>query len=318
MGESDRYLEYKNSPKKKRFTLGQENNALVALFALNIIFFLILLTLQVGYFFYDKTPELFHRDVIDWFALPAGLIKLSERPWTVIVFMFSDTGGNIMRILSNMIWLWSFGYILQQLAGNDKIIPVFIYGGLMGGLFYITTYHLIPSLNTATDSASLLGSNASVMAVATATTTLSPDYRIFRHIRNGFPLWVLLIIYLFIDFAGVASMNAAVSLSHLGGALAGFLFIVLLRKGYDGSNWMNSCYHWAVNLFTPSKPVSGKSIKEKIFYNNGDRAPFTKKSTVTQSRIDELLDKINAKGYHFLTEEEKEFLKKASEENQED
>ena len=34
---------------------------------------------------------------------------------------------------------------------------------------------------------------------------------------------------------------------------------------------------------------------------------------VTQNRLDEILDKINQKGYHFLTDEEKSFLKKASE-----
>jgi hypothetical protein len=31
--------------------------------------------------------------------------------------------------------------------------------------------------------------------------------------------------------------------------------------------------------------------------------------------VDEILDKINQKGYHFLTEEEKDFLRKASEED---
>jgi len=36
---------------------------------------------------------------------------------------------------------------------------------------------------------------------------------------------------------------------------------------------------------------------------------------VTQQRIDEILDKINQKGYHFLTDEEKELLKRASEED---
>ena len=56
------------------------------------------------------------------------------------------------------------------------------------------------------------------------------------------------------------------------------------------------------------------SFKEKIFYTTGNRPPYEKKSTITQQRVDELLDKISQKGYHFLTDEEKEFLKRASKE----
>lgn len=60
--------------------------------------------------------------------------------------MFSDTGSGLMRILSNMIWLWAFGYILQDMAGNDKIIPIYIYGGLAGGIVFITANYAIPAL----------------------------------------------------------------------------------------------------------------------------------------------------------------------------
>ena len=68
-------------------------------------------------------------------------------------------------------------------------------------------------------------------------------------IRGGIPIWVLMAVYLFIDFAGVASLSAAYSLSHLAGALAGFVFVVFLRNGNDGSVWMNRLYHWFTNLF---------------------------------------------------------------------
>ncbi|MBS1734371.1 MAG: hypothetical protein JST02_13835, partial [Bacteroidetes bacterium] len=53
MGEADRYSEYKKI-KRNKFTLGQDGNALVALFTLNVIFFLVLLMAQVVYFFYQQ------------------------------------------------------------------------------------------------------------------------------------------------------------------------------------------------------------------------------------------------------------------------
>jgi DNA-directed RNA polymerase alpha subunit len=54
-------------------------------------------------------------------------------------------------------------------------------------------------------------------------------------------------------------------------------------------------------------------IKSELFYKSKGE-PFKKTPNLTQKRIDEILDKINHKGYSSLTEEEKEMLKKAGEE----
>jgi membrane associated rhomboid family serine protease len=315
MGEADRYHEYKKPGARFRIPLGQDGNALTALFTVNVIFFLILLTMQVVYFFFQQSPETYYAEVVQWFALPGSLTKLSERPWTLLTFMFSDAGVQLVRFISNMLWLWAFGYILQEMTGNDKIIPVYIYGGLAGGIVFIAAVNLLPGMHSYAGNYSLLGANASTMAVAMATTTLSPNHKFFTMIRGGISIWVLMAAYLIIDIAGVASAGAAYSLSHIAGALAGFLFVVFLRKGKDGSVWMNRFYNWLMNLFNPYKKKNKLSPKEKIFYNAGNRAPYNKSSNITQQRVDEILDKINQRGYHFLTDEEKQILKKAAEED---
>ena len=313
MGESERYPEYKRP--RNRITLGSDGNALVTLFTINVIFFLLLITIQVVYHFFQTGEAAFNTQIVQYFEMPAGLTKLSERPWTIITYMFSHTG--ILHILSNMLWLWAFGFILQELTGNKKLIPIYIYGGLAGALVFILASYLIPSIRPFVGNSSLIGANAATMAVAVATTTLAPGYRFFRNLNGGIPIWVLTGIYILIDFAGVASSSAAFSLSHLSGALAGFLFVFLLRKEYDGSIWMNNLYNWFMNLFNPNKTVNGdgSSIKEKVFYNSDGRKPFQKTAHITQQRVDEILDKINQKGYHFLTDEEKNILKRAAEED---
>ena len=50
-----------------------------------------------------------------------------------------------------------------------------------------------------------------------------------------------------------------------------------------------------------------------MFYNTGTRNPYHKTSNVTEQRVDEILDKISQKGYNALTKEEKDILKRASE-----
>lgn len=309
MGESDRYSDYKKP--RMRLTLGQEGNALVGLLTINIIFFLLLRFIKVIYFYYQTAEKTFTTQILEYFQMPAQLTHLSERPWTILTYMFSHL--EVMPILGNMLWLWAFGFILQELTGNRKLIPIYIYGGLVGAVVFILANYLIPPLKPQIDNAYLFGGNASVMAVAVATTTLVPNYRFLRNIGGGIPIWVLTLVYILIDFAGIGTHNAAFNLAHLGGALAGFLFIYFLRKDKDASKWMNNLYDWFINLFNPNKKEY--SPKEKIFYKNEGRVPYKKSANLTQQRVDEILDKINQKGYHFLTDEEKNILKRAAEED---
>jgi membrane associated rhomboid family serine protease len=311
MGESDRYPDYRQP--RRRLTLGHDGNALMGLVTINIVFFLLLLTIKVTYFFLQKNEALFFTEVLQYFEMPAQLTRLSERPWTIFTYMFSHIG--IIQIISNMLWLWAFGFIFQELTGNKKLIPVYIYGGIVGGLVFIIANYLVPTLRSSVSGAVLMGGNAATMAVAVATTTLAPDFRFFRNLNGGIPIWVLTLIYILIDFAGIASLGAAFSLSHLGGAAAGFLFIYLLRKDVDGSIWMNNLYSWFMNLFNPNKKNNPVNLKEKVFYNTDGRKPYKKTANITPERVDEILDKINQKGYHLLTDEEKNILKRAAEED---
>ncbi|MCZ6992444.1 rhomboid family intramembrane serine protease, partial [Salmonella enterica] len=87
---------------------------------------------------------------------------------------------------SSMLWLWCFGYILQDLAGNNKLIPIYIYGGITGSVFFVLMNNMVPVLaNQVGTAAPLLGAGSAVMAIAVATTTLAPDYRIFPLINGG-------------------------------------------------------------------------------------------------------------------------------------
>ena len=306
MGESERYMDRR----LKKMTLGDDNNALMALVAINVMIFISFALIQVIYYITQSSNSAFEYEILRWFILPAKLSSLAKMPWTIISYMFVHTG--IIYTLINMIWLWVFGSILQDLSGNKKIIPVYLYGGFAGALVFIAVSYAIPQLRSQVEYSQMLGGNASIIAVAVATTALAPDFRLFKNLNGGIPLWILTLLYIIIDFAG--SGGLAHHLAHFGGGLAGFLFIVSLRKGYDWSIWMNDVYEWFINLFNPDrKKLPPQNIKEKIFYKTGGQKPFVKRPVITQQRIDEILDKINQKGYHLLSEEEKDILKKARE-----
>lgn len=306
MGESERYMDRK----LRRITLGDDNNALMALVGINALIFVSFGIIQVIYYLTQSSTSAFHYEILRWFIIPAKVSTLATLPWTVFTYMFVHVG--VIYTIINMLWLWVFGTILQDLSGNSKIIPVYIYGGLAGAAVFIATSYAFPDLRNQIEYSFMLGGNAAIMAIAIATTTLAPDYRLFKMLNGGIPLWILTALYIVIDMAG--SEGTANKLAHLGGGLIGFLFVISLRKGYDWSLWMNQVYSWFLNLFNPDKkPLHQEKIKEKIFYNTGGQKPFIKRPVITQQRIDEILDKINQKGINHLSEEEKNILKKARE-----
>lgn len=302
---------YKSSSRK--ILLGQDNNSLVFLFAVNMLMFVIVHFIKVVYFLSEIPDELFYKQVLNWLSLPAQADTFLTRPWTVISAMI--THHSVWQLISSMLWLWCFGFILQDLAGNNKLIPVYIYGGLAGAASFLLMNNLVPVLAThVTSTAPLLGAGAAVMAVAVATTTLAPNYRIFPLINGGIPLWVITLIFVAIDIATLASANAGIGAGHLLAGLLGYLYVRQLQRGTDWGAWMNKFAHWLNDLFNPEKKHQQASSADKHFYKTGTK-PFEKTANLTQQKLDAILDKINQQGYESLAEEEKTFLKRASKED---
>ncbi|HEY4335533.1 MAG TPA: rhomboid family intramembrane serine protease [Puia sp.] len=297
---------------RKRIALGQDGNALVRLVVINAVLFAILQFVSLIYRAYELPQTVFDNKVLSWFLLPASLDKLSGRPWTALTYMFADM--SFFRFIGNLFWLWGFGYILQDLTGNRKLIPIYLYGGVAGALIFLVCYALIPGLHLNIGTAQLAGANASVMALAIATTSVAPDYRIFPMINGGIPLWILTALYLVINFATLDRHDPGPYIANLAGAGAGWLFIFFMRKGYDGSLWINRFFDWCNDLFNPDKKKKTRSPKDEFYYKVSGTQPFKKIPNITQQRIDEILDKINQQGYRFLTDEEKEILKRAADE----
>ena len=309
-------MAYPQKEYKQRISLGQSNNALTMLIVVNLVIFVILTFLRVFYFFLYREDghgdELFQQKILQWFVIPANFDELASKPWTVFTYMFTHT--SVLHILGNTLWLWAFGYIMQDLTGNRKLVPIYLYGGVAGAVAFVLSFNFLPGLQAQAANGVLLGASAGIMAIAVATTMIAPGYRIFPMLDGGIPLWVVTVLYLVIDLATIPYNNPGGHIAHLGGAFMGFLFIMFLRRGYDWSEWMHRVAEWMGNLFNPDRPRKGKNIRDELFYKSSTH-PYKKTPNVTQQRIDDILDKINQKGFQYLTDEEKELLKRASQED---
>ncbi|HEX6916126.1 MAG TPA: rhomboid family intramembrane serine protease [Chitinophagaceae bacterium] len=306
MGERDYYR--KDYLKEKGMFTPGFDNAIVSLVIFNLIVFTILFGLHLIYLVvYDTAAvadPVFESDIEAALNLPADPSGFIYRPWTLLSYMVSHF--SFWRLLSNMLWLWGFGYILQTVAGSNRVIPAFIYSGLSAAVFFLCSWYLFDR-NLAPQ---MSGAAAAIVGMSVAATAISPDYRIFPMLGNGIPLWILTAVFLVLDL-GTVSISLNLLVAHLAAGVSGYLFAFLIKKGNDPGAWMYRLAAKLADLFNPEKKYAGRE-RQTLYYKTG-KQPYTKKPNLTQQKLDEILDKINQRGYDTLTEEEKAFLKKASE-----
>jgi membrane associated rhomboid family serine protease len=243
---------------------------------------------------------LFHSNVIadfsdEYLRLPSYLPKLLTHFWTPITYMFMH--ANIWHILFNMLWFYWFGQIFEEYLGKKRTLGLYFMGGLAGAFIFVFSYNVFPFFihNDLVRGSSLIGASASVMAIMVATATLLPDYTFNLILIGPVKLKWLVLFFIVLDFLGITGLNAGGELSHLGGALIGFLYIKQLQKGND---WIGNI----VKLFQP-KP------KMKVVSSNPSRKSY---DLPRQEEIDLILDKISRSGYDSLSKQEKEILFRAS------
>lgn len=292
-----------------RTTTWNTGNPLVMLIILNVLFFLLLNFIKSIYTFNQLQPEAFYKNIYHWFVVSADAAKLLTRPWTILTMQFVEL--KLIVVISNLIWMWTFGHLVQDLIGGDKLFPIYIYGAFFAGLAFFLTAQIAFPGNT--QALFFNGPSAGILALAIAATTISPSYRFFPMIGGGIPLWVITIVYVLLNSVALAA-TPLLLVPHVVAGLIGFSFIKLLMNGNDTGRWMNSIFSAITNAFTPKKKGSA-SLRTSTFYNQGNTKAFVKRNGITQERIDMILDKINQKGYENLTDEEKTILKKASKED---
>lgn len=279
----------------RKMLLGEDSNALVFLFAVNMTIFVLISFLKTVYYLTDTPLELFERQIVDFFRMPGSFPAVLYKPWTFLIHFFSQY--HFWQLVSSMLWLWSFGYIFQDLSGNKHIIPVYIYSGATGAIGFLTVNALLPGL--ANGAQPIMGAGASVVGIAVATTVLAPRYKLFPLVNGGIPLWVLTLVFLVLDFS-TSAVVPSILISHIIAALVGFGYMKLLQNGTNTGEWMIRFYHWGNNLLAPKNTRIVKA----------DTRGFDS----TETKLNAILDKMNIIGYDNLTDSEKAFLKSASQE----
>ncbi len=238
--------------------------------------------------------------------------------WRLVTFQFLH--ANITHILFNMFGLWIFGAMVEEYLGRKKYLAFYLMCGICGGLMFLLLnlagvlftkagLHPLPGLLVYDFKSELIGASAGVFGVIIGAAYIRPN----EQMQLLFPPVTLPLKWLAYGYVAIAainlltgSSNAGGEAAHLGGALAGFIFVRnnhLLRdffdimedsrKTPDGRNAQRS---------NARQSALGTSLKKLV-----GAAP------ISQQEVDSILDKIRQHGMGSLSDAEKKKLRKFNE-----
>jgi len=216
--------------------LGADNNALVALLAINLVAYVMLGLLKVIYFLESEPIEKFYNQLFYPLTLQSDWI---QHPWSLLTYNWVQDG--FWGLFANMIWLSIFSYVLQVRGANKHIFPIYFYSGLIGAIVFLLMGSNQP----------LVGAAVSVTGLVVATMAFAPHYKFLPTMAGGIPLWIFGTVFILLQGYTLLDTSLSVNISIIVGGIMGLVYVVLLKRGIDLGKWMHQLLHLLNNSLSP-------------------------------------------------------------------
>lgn len=198
-----------------------------------------------------------------------GLNPLYQ-PWTLLTYGALHHG--LLHLVFNALTLYFTASLLETLWPSSRILKLFAVGVVVGGLGAWLAGIWRPAF--------VVGASAGVYAVFTAAAVQMPNFKVRLFLVLELQLWIVLAVLLGMDLIGLFAPDTTARAAHLAGAVAGWIL---------GSrpHLLDLRFRWR-----PARRPAGplKVVRPK------------------EPSLDQLLDKISAKGYESLTANERKIL----------
>jgi len=220
----------------------------------------------------------------DWYRQPWQAYRL-------LTYGFIHSPTDLWHILLNMFALWLFGREVESRYGRREFLAFYLVAIVIAGIVW--TMAEIPSRGNSI----VLGASGGVAAVVVLFAMNFPYRTILFMFVIPMPMWVAAVIMVVMDAFGAMNRSGTVAFTaHLGGAMFGFLYF---QWGWRLERWLPSGELW--KRLRP---------KPKLRVHDPDTADDT------DTRVDEILKKIQEQGRDSLTRSERRTLEEASREYQ--
>jgi len=206
-------------------------------------------------------------------------LRLTREFWIWQPFTYIFLHGGFFHLLLNMFMLWMFGRVIEASLGTGNFLKYFFVCGAGAGIFnaLVTPHSVVP----------VVGASGAIFGLIAAFALLYPEnvvrvYFIFPMKARTFAFVVAVLEF----FATFEANRGVANLAHLGGMLAGYLYL-----------------RWWPPLYVRIRGAA----RSAGMIENGRQSP------PGRHNVDAILDKISRGGMRSLTSEEREFMRDYSE-----
>lgn len=232
--------------------------------------------------------------VVYYLALPADLNQLAARPWTAFTTMFLH--ASFWHFLLNMLMLYFSGVIFLSVLNQRRLWISYVVGGLAGSLAFVAAYNFFPAFENILPISYAIGASAAVMAVLFTIAAYSPNMSLRLFLFGQIQLKYLAMVFVLIDVLSITASNPGGHIAHLGGALFGVVYGLMLRKKIS----------FGFSSAFKRKPRMKKKVNSNFRPETDD--DYRNRKAAENKRLDAILDKISKGGYESISKEEKDFL----------
>ena len=222
--------------------------------------------------------------------------------WRYVTYMFVHV--DFMHFFFNMLMLWMFGSEVADWMGTRHFVAMYFFCGIFAALFSFFMCLLGLTNNP------IIGASGALMGIFVAYYKFFPERMLLMFfiipMKIKHAMWVMIALDIF--FANSGDMIA--HFAHLGGVVAGFLYMALYQNSPNGS-----LLSGLSRLFSRNAEKFGRSSSERSYENENAEEPEVLEGEVfyvdERKRMDDILKKVEREGIQSLSESEREFLLKA-------
>lgn len=162
------------------------------------------------------------------FALSVGGL-MHGAWWQLLSYQFLH--GGLMHLVLNLLFLHSFGPVLEQTMGRRKYLALYLFSGAFGGLIHTLAAATAPQFM---GDPPVVGASASLCGLLAALCALYADEQIEVRLLYLFPVVMrakyLLLVVALVSIAGtVLPLGNVAHFAHLGGLVGGLVCLNLIR-----------------------------------------------------------------------------------------
>lgn len=240
-------------------------------------------------------------DYISYFG--AFMPRVPLELWRYVTYMFIHV--DFMHFFFNMLMLWMFGSEVAEWMGTRHFVSMYFFCGIFAALFSFFMCLLGLTNNP------IIGASGALMGIFVAYYKFFPERMLLMFfiipMKIKHAMWVMIALDIF--FANSGDMIA--HFAHLGGVVAGFLYMALYQNSPNGSLLSGLSRLFSRN----TEKFSGRSSSGSSYEGDNAEEPEVLEGEVfyvdEQKRMDDILRKVEREGIQSLTESEREFLLRA-------